>query len=270
LPVIGSHCSACNDLDLLPIRCLCGNLFCRHHISPESHGCSFSLASSNPVAGVPFEKLERCAADKCNKPSLESFIGSSSDENGRLPATCPHCGKAFCVSHRHPKSHLCSVPEFPPSNKNVAGQKLLAIHFPSTSATTPAPCAPRAAKIPSDPKKRAQLQRVELIKMRHRAIPGDPRDKPSSIVVDQRLHVKVKLDHPEHPAKEGMFWFRKTVGTGRALDLLATHLAIPPSDESPRQLLKISVDLEECTPLRNDQPLSSQVEEGCTLVLSIV
>jgi len=42
--------------------------------------------------------------------------------------------------------------------------------------------------------------------MRHHAIPGDPKDKPSSILIDQRLHVKVKLDHP---AKEGMFWFRK-------------------------------------------------------------
>ncbi len=96
LPVIGAHCSlpTCKDLDLLPIRCRCDNLFCRHHILPENHDCAVDL---NPAAGVPFEKLKRCAAEKCNKPSLESFIGSPSDEIGRSPATCPHCRKAFCV-----------------------------------------------------------------------------------------------------------------------------------------------------------------------------
>jgi hypothetical protein len=47
------------------------------------------------------------------------------------------------------------------------------------------------------------------MKMRHHAIPGDVKDKPSSVLVDQRLHVKVKLDDPRHAGKEGMFWFRK-------------------------------------------------------------
>jgi hypothetical protein len=45
--------------------------------------------------------------------------------------------------------------------------------------------------------------------MRHHAIPGDPKDKPSSILVDQRLHVKVKLGDPNYAAREGIFWFRK-------------------------------------------------------------
>jgi hypothetical protein len=112
-------------------------------------------------------------------------------------------------SHRHPGSHLCPVPELPPSSKNAAGQKLLAKHFPLTSASPPSSSAPRAAKIPSDPKKRAQFQKVELMKLRHRAIPGDPKDKPSSVLVDQRLHVKVKFDDPSYTRREGMFWFRK-------------------------------------------------------------
>jgi len=267
--VIGSHCSlsACNVLDLLPIRCRCQRLFCRHHISPDIHNCSVDLVSQNPAAGVPFEKLERCAAEKCNKPSLESFIGSASDGKGRSPAACPHCQKAFCASHRHPGSHLCPVPELPPSSKNAAGQKLLAKHFPLTSASPPSSSAPRAAKIPSDPKKRAQFQKVELMKLRHRAIPGDPKDKPSSVLVDQRLHVKVKFDDPSYTRREGMFWFRKTVGTGRALDHLTTHLGIPSSDSSPRQLVKLSVDPEERTPLQNDQLLFNQIEEGSSLVL---
>lgn len=53
------------------------------------------------------------------------------------------------------------------------------------------------------------MQKVELMKMRHRAVPGDSKDKPSSVLVDQRLHVKVKLDVEKYASKEGVFWFRK-------------------------------------------------------------
>lgn len=106
--------------------------------------------------------------------------------------------------------------------------------------------------------------------MRHRAIPGDPKDKPGSVLVDQRLHVKVKLDDSEHGNKEGMFWFRKTIGTGKALDCLATHLGIPSSDSSPRHLLKSSNTPDERVLLRNDLSLSSQVDEGAALVLARV
>lgn len=156
-------------------------------------------------------------------------------------------------SHRHTDSHTCSKPQLSTqnSNKNPAGQALLAKHFPSTSgAVLSATNSQRVpAKTSSDPKKLAQLHQVELMKMRHRAIPGDPKDKPSSTLVDQRLHVKVKLEDPKYASKEGVFWFRKvalflpallcalkpffkTMGTGRALDLLAIHLGVPPSDSS--------------------------------------
>jgi hypothetical protein len=104
---------------------------------------------------------------------------------------------------------MCVSPEHPPSNKNTAGQKLLVKYFPSIPTSIDSSSAPRTTKIPSDPRKRAQLRRVDLMKMRHRAIPGDPKDKPSSVLVDQRLHVKVKLDDPNYPRKEGVFWFRK-------------------------------------------------------------
>jgi len=72
------------------------------------------------------------------------------------------------------------------------------------------------------------------MKMRHRASPGDPKDNPSSVLVDQRLHVKVKLEHSKYAPKEGIFWFRKTVGAGRAIDHLATHLGISSTDSSVR------------------------------------
>ena len=42
------------------------------------------------------------------------------------------------------------------------------------------------------------------MKMRHKASPGDPKDKNSSIHPDQRLHVKVFVGDTEH-----IFWFRR-------------------------------------------------------------
>lgn len=85
---------------------------------------------------------------------------------------------------------------------------LLAVHFPSSSAA-PITNVPRPVKVPRDPKKRAQLRRIEMMKMRHHAVAGDPKDKPSSILIDQRLHLKVKLEDLDYPSKEGIFWFRK-------------------------------------------------------------
>jgi hypothetical protein len=66
--------------------------------------------------------------------------------------------------------------------------------------------------MPTDPKKLAQLQKVELMRMRHRAMPADPKDKPGSVGVDQRLHVKVsRRGGPE--GIEKIFWFRKVTFT---------------------------------------------------------
>jgi hypothetical protein len=45
--------------------------------------------------------------------------------------------------------------------------------------------------MPTDPKELAQLQRVEIMRMRHRAVPADSKDKPGSVGVNQRLHMKV-------------------------------------------------------------------------------
>ena len=57
------------------------------------------------------------------------------------------------------------------------------------------------------PKKLARFQKVEFMKMRHRA-PADPRDKPGSIGIDQRLHVRVNCDSDPEAAQK-IFWFRK-------------------------------------------------------------
>jgi hypothetical protein len=83
--------------------------------------------------------------------------------------------------------------------------------------------APR--KVPTDPKKLAQFLKVELMKMRHRAVPADPKDKPGSIGIDQRLHVKVHCKGDHEPV-EKIFWFRKVASV--PLVLFIFHIFTSP------------------------------------------
>lgn len=48
------------------------------------------------------------------------------------------------------------------------------------------------------------------MKMRRRAIPGDPKDKPSSTAIGERLHVRVTAE-----GVEKVLWFRKVRHIGR-------------------------------------------------------
>lgn len=89
--------------------------------------------------------------------------------------------------------------------RNEAARALLAKNFPSTSKTKAAPTAARAPKIPTDPVKLAQLRKIELMKMRHRAVPLDPKDKLAALLQDDRLHIKVASDDNT----EKVFWVRK-------------------------------------------------------------
>ncbi|KDQ59405.1 hypothetical protein JAAARDRAFT_127056 [Jaapia argillacea MUCL 33604] len=206
LPVVGAHCAlaSCHELDFLPIRCRCDKFYCRHHISPETHHCV--VEPSTPVVNATFEKLVRCALDGCNKPSLESFVAGSGTTAGRSPAVCSACNLSFCASHRHAASHSCHPQELPTEPKNEAARALLHKHFPSSSTTKMEPKPLRSPKVPSDPKKLAQMQKLELMKMRHRAAPGDPRDKSASLGMDQRLHLRVSLGEIDDGK---VFWFRK-------------------------------------------------------------
>lgn len=106
-------------------------------------------------------------------------------------------GTNLRTSHRFPELHGCSsVIERESDNmttKNV-----------SPSVRNSSPAIPRKHRPPRDPAKLVQWQKVELMKMRHRAIPGDPKDRNASIPPDQRHHVKVVTDNTEK-----IFWFRK-------------------------------------------------------------
>ena len=57
-------------------------------------------------------------------------------------------------------------------------------------------------------------QKVQAMKMRQRAVPGDPKDKGAPVSLDQKLHVQVKL---EGNATISVLWFRKVNTSPRVI-----------------------------------------------------
>ena len=96
------------------------------------------------------------------------------------------------------------------NTKNELARSLLAKHFPTptSKATSHGPSVQAIpGKTPSsDPKKLAAVQKVQAMKMRQRAVPGDPKDNTAIVSLDQKLHVQVKL---EGNNAVSVLWFRK-------------------------------------------------------------
>ncbi|KAF8876513.1 hypothetical protein CPB84DRAFT_1715087 [Gymnopilus junonius] len=240
LPQIGAHCSlpSCNLLDFLPITCRCNQSFCSEHISPDLHECpAFSRRVESTKSSDP---LPRCFLDGCQRPRLRNYTNA-------IDETCSHCHQSFCAEHRHPDTHMC--PTSPAQAKPT----------PSLKPRVPGKFKLPPRKAPSDPIKFAQWQKMELMKMRHRAAPGDPRDKGASPPPDERIHVKILTEQAER-----MFWFRKTIVAGRALDLLVAQLGLSfPADQALKLGTVSGSDDEQCPILlQNDQLLVKQVEDG--------
>jgi hypothetical protein len=94
---------------------------------------------------------------------------------------------------------------------------LLAKNFPeasnikeSTSASPkPAPASVSKSKQPKDPVKLAKFKAVELIKMRHKASPGNPKDENISVALDRRVHLFVSNEVAAESGQPKLLWFRK-------------------------------------------------------------
>lgn len=264
LPDIGARCSlpSCSVHDFLPIRCKCDNLFCRDHINPDLHACTANQPVAAPDGASSTLKRQRCAAEGCPKLSLESAISADNATDpptGRTPAICPECSRSFCAYHRTPTSHSCPTRSTESGKKNAAAHELLAKHF-SSSKSSPV----RAPQGPSS-KKAAGSKQVELMRMRHHAEPGDPKDAKSQVPLSERIHVKVGVER-DGAITWNMFWFRKTIGAGKALDLLATRLRLTgPSLE----LVKVDPEAADGIAIRPSTLLSSQLADGDRLILRV-
>ncbi|KAF8892707.1 hypothetical protein BD779DRAFT_1205602 [Infundibulicybe gibba] len=255
---IGSQCSfaSCNQIDFLPILCGCKKLFCKDHILPDAHACPLTQQPTPSTSKTWVEKLWRCEVVGCTKATLGAYLQSEASSF----IGCAQCHKSFCVDHRHADSHSCPGQDsLAPRESDAA--RLIAQNFPAKVMPTRVPS--HNTKIPTDPAKRTQYDRVQLMKMRHRAAPGDPKDKSASVLPDHRVHVKIQIDEKT----EKIFWFRKTVIIGKVLDHLASHLKMTSTDSSPLQLCMISPD-GAITILSNSQACGAQLQDGCMVQIS--
>ncbi|PPQ89054.1 hypothetical protein CVT25_006426 [Psilocybe cyanescens] len=249
---IGAQCSlpSCNLCDFLPIACShCHQTFCSDHISLDSHKCPIleTRTITTDESTTESDQIRRCDLDGCRKPSL-LFSGGKGE-------TCSACHKAFCALHRHQDVHKC------PSL--VVGTKA-PTKKASSSIASRVKLPPLRNKPPTDPVKLAQWQKMEVMKMQHRASPADPKDKNTSPPPDQRLHVKVAVEETEK-----VFWFRKTVVTGCALDLLVSRLGLTFPGNPALILSKIPADdKEDPVVLQNDQLLVNEIEDGSLVIVS--
>ncbi|KAF8835444.1 hypothetical protein BDN67DRAFT_984629 [Paxillus ammoniavirescens] len=127
----------------------------------------------------------------------------------------------------------------------------------------------RSLKPTTDTKKVAQLRKVNLMQMRHKAMPGDPKDKDSTIPVERRLHINVQLEMTGQPPGGIILWFQKTMATGKALDLIVDHFMLSTSEaSSPLYLKGLSKEVGSYAVLRNDLALSEQIEDASNVILS--
>lgn len=106
--------------------------------------------------------------------------------------------------HRHPVSHKCTVSTLAAGPSIVTkNEKARALLAKMSSPTTKSPLK-QTSKPLTNPAKLAAHHRVEVMKMRHKAIPLNPKDKATPVPLDQRLHIKV-----QHDDKVNVFWVQK-------------------------------------------------------------
>jgi hypothetical protein len=119
---------------------------------------------------------------------------------------------SFPSSHRHPDSHSCSNPVQTTLSvsKNEAARTILAKNFPAPASKRA--ISPRTTiTVPTNPKKLAQYHQVNLMRMRHRATPANPKDKASLTPLEQRLHVQVMPADDVDKRGGKIFWFPKVL-----------------------------------------------------------
>jgi len=283
---VGQHCSvaSCNVNDLLPIQCLrCKSHFCREHFGIDHHDCTSGTSTANDGSSgehvSAWVKRSTCGFSDCNKPTLASAfdVSGPKSDSALNDALCPQCSEAFCVTHRYPDAHACkgttnstSDVLFKASQVEVA-KALLAKNFPETSkalgSTSTAPAAPTSASItkskqPKDPAKLAKFKAVELIKMRHKASSGDPKDKNISVALDRRVHLYVS-NEAGGEGQPVLLWFRKDLICGRILDLLDVRFGLTQT----RTVLVVTGEDDSEGDAQLDKSIGEQASDGRKLII---
>ncbi|KAF9036782.1 hypothetical protein BJ165DRAFT_607094 [Panaeolus papilionaceus] len=244
LPPIGAHCTlpSCNVLDFLPITCACQQTFCSDHIQPDRHECPAIAGNSHSSRFA--DQLTRCSLSACRNPGLPD-------------GKCASCESVFCAEHRFADTHDCASLKTaqPEAKASTSTQRVKTAAFSTAKV--------RKNKPPKDPVKFAQWQKLELMKMRHKAVAGDPKDRTASVPMDGRVHVRVSYEKAEK-----VLWFRKHLVTGRVLDFVVAEFKVPSNQHQLLRLYKPSKeDDEDDILLDNSKPLAEQIDDGITINL---
>jgi len=106
-------------------------------------------------------------------------------------------------------------------------------------------------------------KRLLLMKMRQSAIPGDPRDQTvHPPPPNERLFVRLKRKGSDEYEN---LWLRKAISAGRAIDALTATISFRVTEA---QCVVLCVVREErLEPIKNDQLLMDQLEDGDELTL---
>ncbi|KAL5490138.1 hypothetical protein ACEPAI_4971 [Sanghuangporus weigelae] len=254
----------CNIHDFLPTKCpACTRLFCSIHYFPDDHNCDGSETTKGDVAcssRAEPQPVPLCGLRGCLAPCLESYVARDVGQDARVAATCPRCSLSFCAQHRFPDAHQCEEPVLNPPSKNEAARAILAKNFPSYDLGKKHVVKPPAELNVKTRQRSKGTELVQLMKMRQTARPGDL--AAGHVDIQSRFHVQVKVDNSD---VYKTFWFRKSISTGRAIDLLQQRLET--SLNETWVLLKDSDDSSEVSTVITtfDKPLSEVLTDGCRL-----
>ncbi|KAI9485553.1 MAG: hypothetical protein EXX96DRAFT_12375 [Benjaminiella poitrasii] len=248
LPQIGKHCqlSGCNSLDFLPIACpLCKHTFCGDHRLPLAHDCSQWSRINNQLTQCnvcqhlvkasestnlsPEEALDKHKASKCSLflyPPNESMktvsqncaVRGCHNIDPRIgPVHCNGCDQDFCLTHRYPSSHQCSLlheNEQKKIDKKLMAQEKLAKTFHQHKSAAAISTTAKVKKVKTNTKTGGM---IELMKMKSQA-----KNVGASVPITSRIYLYVRKPNFKEPKNSLLpLYLDKKNTIGKSLDLIA-------------------------------------------------
>ncbi|KAK4704125.1 hypothetical protein P7C70_g2083, partial [Phenoliferia sp. Uapishka_3] len=194
-PVLGTHCTlpSCKKIDFLPICCPhCSQPYCQEHALPVSlHSCPAD-PSTTIINGNRFS---------------EKFNDLLPDPNRRVT------DREDAAKEKDRKRDAARAV----LEKNFGKEKVATMGASGAGTGAAGKIKPRSAI-------------VELMKLKERAVQGDPRKKAGDVPMEQRIYWTTILFDYEggERAEKGTrdVWMLKTTSVGKALDLLADHFKL--------------------------------------------
>ncbi|XP_049836104.1 AN1-type zinc finger protein 2A-like [Schistocerca gregaria] len=135
-PHLGEQCSelSCKQLDYLPLKCdACEKIFCKDHVSYNSHSCPSAYKKDVqvpvcPLCNVPIPVKRGEPPDIAVGAHIDSDCQSHTAKTSRkvfanrcsakgckqkevVRVQCAECRLNFCLRHRHPVDHNCEGAE---------------------------------------------------------------------------------------------------------------------------------------------------------------